>query len=128
MRTFSHWLSERGVPKATIELLVTLSEAGGNFESPQRIMDSDRWFYFPNNKRFVLIASCPNGDGIGLDTVQKPGAVYFIDHERLHLDIAEISVCVADSLQEYVQHCLNDSNFPYDYHEAKHGPNSPLRP
>ena len=119
MKSFSHWLSERGVPKAAIELLVALSKAGGCFESPQRIMDSDRWFHFSNNKRFVMVGSCPNGDGIGLDTIQKPGAVYFIDHERLHLDIAEIAVCVANSLQEYVQQCSDVPDFPYDYHEAK---------
>ncbi len=98
---------------------MTLSDADCGFESPQQIMNSDRWFHFPNNKRFVMVGSCPNGDGIGLDTIQKPGAVYFIDHERLHHEIDEIAVCVADSLQEYVQQCLDVPDFPYDYHEAK---------
>ena len=68
-----------------------------------------------------MVGSCPNGDGIGLDTIEKPGAVYFIDHERIcsSLPESEIIVCVAGSLQEYVERVLDDPDFPYDYHEAK---------
>jgi hypothetical protein len=119
MSVFSHWLSRRGVAQDTIELLLRLSKKSGVFETPERIMEPDVWFHFPGNTRFILVGSCPNGDGIGIDTIQKPGAVYFIDHERLHLDIDEIAVCVADSLQEYVQQCSDVPDFPYDYHEAK---------
>jgi hypothetical protein len=82
-------------------------------------MEPDVWFHFPGNTGFILVGSCPNGDAIGIDTIQKPGAVYFIDHERLHLGIDEIAVCVADSLQEYVQKRSDVPDFPYDYHEAK---------
>ena len=68
-----------------------------------------------------MVGSCPNGDGIGLDTIEKPGAVYFIDHERIGIGLpeSEITVCVAGSLQEYVRRVIDEPDFPYDYYAAK---------
>ena len=121
MSEFSHWLLKHGVPQDAIGLFLVLTEKQGVFQTPEKIMDPDSWFYFPRNTRFVLVGSCPNGDGIALDTVTKPGAMFFIDHERLHDTIpdSERSVCVADTLEQYVQRSLDDPKFPSDYHEAK---------
>jgi len=120
MSAFVEWLLGQGVDQDTIELLLVLAGKSGGFETPDRIMEPDSWFHFPGNTRFIRIGNCPNGDGIGIDMTRNPGPVYFIDHERLQLDdIEEISVRVADSLQDYVQKSSKNPDFPYDYHEAK---------
>jgi hypothetical protein len=101
-------------------MLMELSTQGGIVETAERIMDPDAWFYFPGNSRFILIGSCPNGDAIALDTLEVPGAVYYIDHERVHDDIPDRDrvVRVADTLTKYVDRCLTDPNFPQEYQDA----------
>ena len=121
-RRFSEWLGSRGVPQDGIDtLLEILPRCADLFEPPEQIMQPDRWFSLPGNSRFVLLGSCPNGDADALDTTEQPGAVFFIDHERVHDEIpdSERAVRVADSLSDYLQSCLDDPDFPYDYWEAK---------
>jgi hypothetical protein len=122
MKTFSDWLASRGVPRDGIDkLLELLPHSADLFETPERIMESDCWFNYPDNSRFVLLGSCPNGDAVAIDTADQPGAIFFIDHERVHDDIpdSERAARVANSLTDYVQSCLDDPDFPCDYHEAK---------
>jgi hypothetical protein len=118
---FEVWLETRGIPSESIATLNEHAEAESLFETPTRIMDPDIWFYFPGNTRFVLIGSCPNGDAIALDTKEQPGAVYFINHEHVHDSVPdqERTIKVADSLPHYLQACVDDPDFPFDYEEAK---------
>jgi hypothetical protein len=120
-RIFKAWLTERKLPRETIASLLNYAGKGGFFESAEGIMDPDRWFHYPGNTRFVLIGSCPNGDAVALDTTVESGAVYFVNHETVHVAMAddECTVKVADSLSDYLQACVDDPDFPFDYYEAK---------
>lgn len=120
---FELWLKEHGLPADSIEALIKYAGKAYVFETPARIMTPDIWFHFPGNTRFVLVGSCPNGDAIAVDTKDEPGAVYFIDHERVHENISdrERTVRVAASVPEYLQCCRDDPEFPFDYHGAKYG-------
>jgi hypothetical protein len=118
---FEDWLKARGVPSESVATLSELAGTKNLFETPARIMEPDSWFYFPGNTRFVLIGSSPNGDAIALDTKEQPGAVVFIDHDRVHDAVPdqERIIKVADSLPDYLQSCIDDPDFPSDYDEAK---------
>ena len=120
-RRFEAWLAQRKLPRNTIASLMEHVGKEGLFESAERIMNPDVWFHFPGNTRWVLIGSCPNGDGIALDTLREPGAVYFINHETVESDIAddERTAKVAESLPDYRRACVDDRDFPFDYYEAK---------
>ena len=106
MKQFSDWLSDRKVSNDAIQLLLVLLKKPNIFETAEKIMEPDSWFHYPNNQRFVLLGSCPNGDGIGLDTAEKPGAIFFICHERIQDDLPDSDkmICIADTLELYLQH------------------------
>jgi hypothetical protein len=120
-RKLEAWLTERKLPRETIDSLIEHVGKERVFESAERIMNPDVWFHFPGSRRWVLIGSCPNGDAIALDTVREPGAVYFINHESVQSNISddERTIKVADSLQDFLHACLDDPDFPFDYYEAK---------
>jgi hypothetical protein len=118
---FEDWLKTKGIPSESTAGLSELAGTENLFETPERIMAPDVWFYFPGNTRFVLIGSCPNGDAIALDTKEHPGAVFFIDHDRVHDAVPDQqrTIKVADSLPDYLEACVGDPDFPSDYGEAK---------
>ena len=99
-----------------------------DFCDAARIMDPDRWFYWPHQTRFVLIGQCPNGDGVAIDTKVFPGVVFYVAHELLGEDrpTDNMVIRVADSPSDYVEKRGHD-DFPWDYWEAKNSSTSGSR-
>jgi len=124
--TLSRYLASRGVPKRTIQDLLphvpaTMQDLpADDFCDAARIMDPERWFYWPDQSRFVLIGQCPNGDGVAVDTEAEPGAIFYVAHELIGTDrpVGEMVVRVADSPSDYVQK-RGQEDFSWDYWEAK---------
>lgn len=118
---FAGWLIARGVSEQDTKILVSLSGVGNLFEPPQRIMQPDDWFYYPSNRRFILLGTCPNGDAIAPDTLENRGAIFFICRERVHEIVAdsEVSVCVAETLDDYLNGCTENPDFPQDFRDAE---------
>ncbi|NJL59128.1 MAG: hypothetical protein HC887_05255 [Desulfobacteraceae bacterium] len=118
------WLKQRGLSQKTIEDLLpyipeTMNELPvDDFYDADSIMNSDRWFYWPDQTRFVLVGQCPNGDGVAIDTEINPGCIYYISHDLLHdKSIEDIIVRVADSPSDYVKKRSLD-DFTWDFWEA----------
>ena len=119
------WLNKRGVTKETIlDLLQHIPDemqdmAIDDFCDAETIMKPDEWFYWPNQDRFVLVGQCPNGDGVAIDTKNKPGTIWYVAHELLEIESNnEIIIEVADSPSDYVSK-RDDDDFPWDYWDAK---------
>jgi len=114
-------------PHAVDELIPLLPKrmpkmACAYFYNADHIMNPDKWFYWPTQTRFVLVGQCPNGDGIGIDTIIHPGALYFISHEHVGGDTAmeDMTVKVASSPNDYLRKSQEMGEaFPVDYWEAK---------
>ena len=119
---FKNWLAHRGVQEDSIRDLLVFLKYPGLLECPKRIMNPDSWFYFPNNNnRFILIGSCPNGDGIAIDTGKNSNAVVYINHEYAGDKETPIQckfIQVASSLIDFAKQS-QDTSFPSDFYEAK---------
>ena len=122
------YLIERGVPTSSADELITLlpikmpSSSCAFFFTAKYIMNPEKWFYWPEQTRFVLVGQCPNGDGIAIDTQVQPGAVYFISHELIGTDaiLEDMSVLVAPSPANYAQRIeMGNDDLPMDFWEAK---------
>jgi hypothetical protein len=127
-KTIRQFLQDRGVPADAVRELVALlprkmPEASCAYFYPaERIMDTDKWFYWPGQTRFVLVGQCPNGDGIGIDTKVHPGAMFFISHEHIGSEAQpeDMTVQVATSPADYARKIQGD-DCPMDFWEAKRG-------
>lgn len=120
------YLKNRGVDQPTIQDLLLYipekmnAEPIDDFCDAKRIMDPDSWFYWPGQKRFVVVGHCPNGDGVAIDTQIQQGAVFYVAHELLHdgQPLDDIVVKVATSPSHYVQ-LRGEDDFPWDYWDAR---------
>ena len=120
------YLTNRGVPQKAIDELLPRVPAkmqrlpSDDFCDAAKIMDPDKWFYWPDQTRFVVVGQCPNGDGVAIDTEDDAGAVFYVAHELLgaYWPLDEMVVRVADSPSDYVRKRGGDG-FPSDYWEAK---------
>ena len=117
MSDFEIWLEQRGLPDTQKTDLIAALSIPNLFETPDRIMQSDDWFYCPQNTRFIVIGKCPNGDGISIDTGCSSGAVFYICHETMHSALEQSFIKVASSLRDYVDKSQGP-DFPTDYWEA----------
>jgi hypothetical protein len=117
----SHGLAQNVIDKL-LPLVPTLmpERSCGTFYDAASIMNPDRWFHWPGQRRFVVLGQCPNGDGVAIDTEKEPGAVFYVAHELLGSDrpLDETAIRVAGSPSDYVQKLLED-DFPFDYWEAR---------
>lgn len=119
------WLKGRGLLVSTIEELLPLipEEASdfsfGWFSPPQQILNSERWFHWPGQSRFVFVGQCPDGSGIAIDSTVVPGAVFYVSPDAIGTDPSsgEFTVQVADSPAQFALYAQAD-NFPVDYYEA----------
>jgi hypothetical protein len=130
--TIGDFLHSRGLSREAIEELLPWIPAHGEdgvFCDAARIMDADRWFYWPGQTRFVLVGQCPNGDAVAIDTQEHPGAVYYVAHEFLGGDraIDDVVIRVAESPSDFVERFIDNSDFPYDFFEARDQSTEPLR-
>jgi hypothetical protein len=121
--TLADYLLSRGLSQKVIDKLlphVPEGESDNVFCDAAAIMDTDRWFYWPRQTRFVLVGQCPNGDAIAIDTQSALGAVFYVAGELAGSDRPhdEVVTCVAKSPSEFVERFLNDDDFPCDYWEA----------
>ena len=92
-----------------------------DFCDSEKIMNSQNWFYWPNQTRFVLVGQCPNGDGVAIDTESSSGEVYYISHDLLHEErLNDMIIKIAESPSDYVSK-RNLEDFPWDFWEAKEG-------
>jgi hypothetical protein len=121
------WFVEQGVPAdAAAEVVAllpkTMPEAAiGFFYTEEYVRNPDKWFFCPDQNRFVLVGQCTNGDGIAIDTQANPGAVYYVCHDRVHQDcpIEDMVVSVASSPGDFAHAILEDDSFPADFWDAK---------
>jgi hypothetical protein len=125
-RSLISYLVSCGVPRETVEELVPHVPKrmhdlpADDFCDASRITDSNQWFYWPNQTRFVLVGQCPNGDGVAIDTEENVGSIFYICHELIHTEksIDEVVVQVADSPNDYVRK-RGEPDFPWDFWEAR---------
>ena len=121
--TLGDYLISRGLSRKVIEELLPLIPDNGDddvFCDAVTIMEPDRWFYWPDQTRFVAVGQCPNGDGVAIDTQEQPGAVFYVAHELLGFDrpLEDVVIRVADSPSDFIQRFREEDGFPYDYFEA----------
>jgi hypothetical protein len=124
----TEYLRARGLRQLVIDELVHLLPeksphfSNGFFYCAQDVMESERWFTWPEQGSFILVGQCPNGDGVAIDAQSKLGAVYYVAHELIGngLSAKEVVVRIADSPTGYVQRLLKGSD-PSDYWDAKRG-------
>lgn len=119
------WLKKRGLSQRIIEELLayvpqTINEMPiDDFCDADSIMNPDKWFYWPDQTRFVLVGQCPNGDGVAIDTESTTGCIYYVSHDLLsESPLEDITIKVADSPSDYVNK-KSDDDFPWDFWEAK---------
>ena len=91
-----------------------------DFCDADRIVNPDRWFYWPNQTRFVMVGQCPNGDGVAIDTEENVGSIFYVCHEMINREkpMGEMVVKVADSPGDYVRK-RGSPDFPWDFWEAR---------
>ena len=120
----AHYLARRGMPQQVIDDLLPYIPRPGKqhvFCDAATIMNSERWFYWPGQTRFVVVGQCPNGDAVAIDIQKEPGAVFYVNHELVNDDrpLEETVIRVADSPSDFIQKFLDEGDLPYDYFEAK---------
>ena len=125
-RNLFSYLISCGVPREVIEELlphipkVMNDLPADDFCDADRIVNPDRWFYWPNQTRFVMVGQCPNGDGVAIDTEENVGSIFYVCHEMINREkpMGEMVVKVADSPGDYVRK-RGSPDFPWDFWEAR---------
>jgi hypothetical protein len=124
----AHWLeSLHELPPSFVSFMKTHSPkteiwagAGGIFDETA-IMRWNREFPAPLQAGLFILGSAPNGDLIVLDLENSPGAVGYLNHERMYSvqDLRPIFVPICESLGEFLWRInANENDLPDDYFEA----------
>jgi hypothetical protein len=90
------WLLARGLSIEYVDQLIPLIPddepefSFGWFYTEELILNPDRWFYWPNQTRFVLVGQCCNGDGVALDTDSYLGTTLY--HMRRLIILTHLNI------------------------------------